>query len=124
MTIAELQKKIADLKEENAHRLKRVKAEQSTWSSVGTMIKVLEVQLKKLEDEQAQLPEVTDHALLRFAERVEGFDAEAAKRKIFTPEFLKQYKTLGDGQYPVNGFTVVVRKGIVRTILNNVKGEG
>jgi hypothetical protein len=61
---------------------------------------------------------VTDHAIVRYLERVEGRDIETIKKTI-TAEAEKAYPTLGDGEYPIKPgcrCTAVVRNSTVVTI--------
>jgi len=69
---------------------------------------------------------VTEHAMLRYLERVKGIDLEKIKLEIVTSEVLEQIKTLGAGTYPVKGkyfnldkqtFRIRVRDNAVVTVL-------
>jgi hypothetical protein len=61
---------------------------------------------------------VSDHAVIRYLERKEGFDAKAFRESILTPSFLKQVRKLGNGKYPIrDGMIAVVRQGVVVTII-------
>ena len=74
---------------------------------------------RKSAGKKLKLPllQVTDHAVLRYWERVIGFDPNDAIQQILTPELIEQYATLGDGEYPVNGFRVLIRNRKVITVL-------
>lgn len=72
-------------------------------------------QLKK----KAIDPIVSEHAILRYLERVVGLDIEAHKRVILPPETIEQIKKLGNGVYPVRGpknFKIRVQGGTVTTV--------
>ncbi len=43
---------------------------------------------------------ITEHAILRYLERVEGVDIERVKKDILDDKVLRQIKTLGTGYYP------------------------
>lgn len=62
---------------------------------------------------------VTDHALVRYFERVEGRDIEKIKAEINNPQLLQWYAELGDGgKYPVdNRYYVVIDDRVVKTVL-------
>lgn len=63
--------------------------------------------------------DVSDHAIVRYLDRVEGIDMEALKRLIITPKLLELYQALGDGELP-NGngpARCVVHNGVIVTIL-------
>lgn len=73
--------------------------------------------MKKKATNKKLIP-VTDHALVRYFERIEGRDIEKIKRQINNPDLLKWVATLGDGDYPVqNEYYARVHKGVVVTIL-------
>lgn len=55
-------------------------------------------------------PTITEHALLRYAERVLGMDLEAANADILSDRNIKAIKILGSGKYPIgNGCKAVVK---------------
>ena len=63
--------------------------------------------------------EVSDHAVVRYLERVEKKDLEQVKHNILTEEFMRIYNELGDGSIPNgNGLVVVVRNRRVVTVKN------
>lgn len=62
---------------------------------------------------------VSEHALLRTAERVFGYDSDKVK-KIITNAVSEIHKTIGDGEYPVSelGIIVVIKNNNVITVKN------
>lgn len=61
--------------------------------------------------------DVTDHALVRYLERVIGLDVEAFRLTMLTPDQLLMAKSLKECDIPLGGgVTAVVRGGIVVTI--------
>ncbi len=63
--------------------------------------------------------EVTDHAIVRYLERVMQLDISSIREKILTEEFMKQYKFLaGSGGEYTSGenFSLVVYKHRIVTI--------
>lgn len=60
---------------------------------------------------------VSDHAIVRYLERVACIPRSSIEREILSPELEDVVKQLGDGTYPVNGFRVVVEDNTVVTIL-------
>jgi len=63
--------------------------------------------------------QISDHALIRYLERVKGVDLEAIKQEIITEKLLHLYHTLGDGELP-NGedsTRCVICDGVIVTIL-------
>ena len=68
-----------------------------------------------------QEPIITEHAFLRYFERVCKYDLERVKALILTPDVLAQIKKLGNGTYPVEraggGFKIKVQNGAVVTVI-------
>lgn len=62
---------------------------------------------------------VSDHAVVRYLERIEGVDIEAIKKKILPEHMVKMTKALGNGYYPVGDtHKIRVKDGIVVTVLD------
>lgn len=94
-------------------------------------IKNIESQLKHHESESARLYyklrkmrrstelKVSDHALVRYLERVTGIDFEKIKEEVITPELVELYRKLGDGELPngVANTRCVIQNGVIVTIL-------
>lgn len=63
--------------------------------------------------------QVSDHALVRYLDRVKGLDVRALCSEIITPELVRLYTILGDGELP-NGIArqrCVIKNGVIVTIL-------
>lgn len=61
-------------------------------------------------------PRLSDHALLRYLERVKGIDVEGARREIMTPGIVAAVKALATSVL-VNGAKFLVRDGTIVTIM-------
>lgn len=80
--------------------------------------------LKKLKMVESQIEQhhtkeisVTEHALLRYFERVLGFDLEEIKEKILSEELEEHIDTLVSGKFPIgDGKYAVVKNRVVITI--------
>ena len=59
---------------------------------------------------------VTDHALLRYLERVMGLDMEACRDHIVTPE-IRDAVRIGAASIYQNGFTYIIEEGAIVTVL-------
>lgn len=61
---------------------------------------------------------VSDHAIIRFLERVKKMEREEFEKEILDEKLIKIIKTLGDGEFPLsNGRNIaVVKCGVVVTI--------
>lgn len=68
---------------------------------------------------------VSEHALLRYMERVMKIDLSQLEKEILTDSVLTQQAALGDGEYPSSGFSVKIRDSVVVTVLvPNMDGNG
>lgn len=83
----------------------------------------LEAEQKKLEKRLAAVQgpvgkvRVTDHAVLKYLERVEGVDVERARRSLVDEETATRIKQLRSGTFPRDGYRLKVRDGTVVTVL-------
>lgn len=65
-------------------------------------IKVCEGQINRLNDLSIEI-RVTDHAILRYLERVKGVDLEKVRKELMPYDVEKQIKMIGfSGIYPVD----------------------
>ena len=91
------------------------KVAQKTWLKKVKQLKNVGQQIKDLSKSE---PVVTEHALLRYAERVMGLDLDEVKAQILKPETVAQIKALGNGSYPIgNGRQAVVKDMSVVSIV-------
>ena len=75
--------------------------------------------IKEKRDEVDRLSKtfiVSEHALLRYAERVMGVDFQLIKDAILTEELKSQISLLGPGKYPIKDGVAVVRGNTIITI--------
>ncbi len=115
-------KKLSTLKSKLEGELDALKDEQKLLSkqinAKNTQIENIENQIKKLKKDSNGLI-VSEHALLRYIERVIGINLDDIANNILTEEVIKQYSSLGNGTYSVNGgdFKVVIKDKMVLSIL-------
>jgi len=85
--------------------------------------------LGKIREEIKKLKEgskiiVSEHAMLRYIERVLGIDLKEIERRILTDEVKEQYKIVGNGRFPINDeFRVLIRDNVVVTITGVEKNK-
>ena len=60
--------------------------------------------------------EVSDHAIVRYFERVLGYDFDRIKNDILTKEIIDNYEKLGDGTYQNGNFSLVIQNRKVVTV--------
>ena len=67
---------------------------------------------------QSQQIIMTEHAMLRYLERVKGIDFTELCQQVITEQLKTQIKTLGDGKYPIgDGYRVVVKNNAILTVV-------
>ncbi|MFA5426669.1 MAG: hypothetical protein WC279_00500 [Sulfurimonas sp.] len=99
-----------------------IKAQQKVLQS--SMDKQLS-QLKKYQDELLALQMdsmeiiISEHAILRYLERVYKLDTTKLYKEIIPPKVEKQIKEFGNGTYSVDGFSIRIVDNVVVTVLKN-----
>jgi hypothetical protein len=94
---------LSDAREQKKQADSSVKEEQNKLTE-------MKESLRKFEDSNKE-PFVTEHALLRYCERVLGIDLEEAASHILSDDIRKYIDEFGTGRFPNNekGFKVVVQ---------------
>lgn len=111
---------------------RRLREKQAEIDQIRESIKEKTQQLKVAERQRHALitqihnlrsdvegPLLTEHAVLRYFERVLGFDMQRVRSRILKDHTIDQIETLGSGHFPVEGGRLVVRKGTIVTVLNS-----
>ena len=62
-------------------------------------------------------PELTDHAVIRFLERVKGLDIDAIKAEMLPDRTREAIEFMGNGKVVNDRYTLVVRDGRVVTVI-------
>ena len=89
---------------------------------INERLSVAERNLRNTEEELKKLKTgnkiiVSEHAVLRYLERTMELDLKAVENEILSKEVVSQYRTLGNGKYPVsNGCKAVIKDNVVLTI--------
>lgn len=79
--------------------------------------------IEKLKKEMARLNskenlKVSEHAIVRYFERVIGYDIGCIEKKILSDQVTKLVEALGgNGSYPNDGFSVVMKNYTVTTVV-------
>lgn len=95
-------------------------------SSVRKDLEIKKLQLQKVLEkinhiriaikDSKKEPEVTDHALIRYLERVNGFDVEGFRRNILTPALIGAIKS-GAQRYKSDGIEFAINGNKVVTVV-------
>ena len=76
-------------------------------------------QIKAIEDAAVTVePVITEHALLRYIERVMGVDLAAIKEEMLGGRMREMITTLKTGSFPGGDYKLVVKNGVVITVDN------
>lgn len=121
--ISETCRTISFIKEEirNCKNDFRLSELQSEYKALVKDQQCLENKLRLIRDDKKRLKKreeviVSEHALLRYCERVLGIDLEEIKHKLLPESTIDQIKTLKSGIFPSKDLKLVVKNKIVVTI--------
>lgn len=117
----------------SAHQLKQLQTQRHAAEALylNAKAKYVDVQremekhkksLKNIDNEIGKLQRkvvVSEHALLRYFERVENNNLEDIKKKILPPDTEKMVMELGDGTYPVGIHKIKVKDNTIVTVLTD-----
>lgn len=106
---SKLEVKIKDLQ-------KTARESQSDYDKAMGQMKFIDKDIKSLATVEVV---VSEHAMLRYMERVMGFDLEIIRSAILSPDNLLMIKKLGSGRFPLSGGgRMVVRDKTVVSIVD------
>lgn len=81
-------------------------------------IKETENKIKELKNQTKKELIVSEHALIRYFERVEGININEIIQKISTDKLKTMVNTLGNGTFPIDGnFSVKVHNNVIITVI-------
>ena len=108
-----LQIKQKDLDSQKLILLRKMAEVQEGLNKVHKKYDVISKQIDQLTKDFI----VTEHALLRYCERIYNIDLNEMSKKIIESESLKRYDFLGNGEYPLrDGLKMIIRDKIIVTI--------
>ena len=89
---------------------------QKELSQKLNSIKQINAEIEKLNKQEGI--RVSEHAIVRYLERVKGLNVEKIQKEILSDDVMKLIEVLGgNGTYPKDGFSIVIRNNTVTTIL-------
>lgn len=114
------------LKQLESRRAKlRVEADvaEKTWLEAKKAFDSAQLRVTEIDQQIAQLsasavePVLTEHALLRYLERVKGLDLAQLKAEILAPDTVLKIKALKTCRLAIGGgVALIVDSGVVRTV--------
>lgn len=115
--LKQLKTQLNKLRDELAVLKLDVANKQRDCSTKINSIKNIEELIDKLENGNKTIA-VSDHAIMRYFERVKGFNIDDIKKEILSQEVKDLIDKLGgDGKYPNGEHQVVLKNNIVTTII-------
>lgn len=111
-----LQSQISKLKSDIDLDRAQLSTIQKGINSKLARVKELEKEFKKLGQNNELI--VSEHAILRYLERVKELDLEEVTNSILNEKAMELYEKLGNssGKYPADGFNLVIKDNVVITI--------
>lgn len=84
----------------------------------------LQNELKRINNliaqEQQKEPNITDHAVVRYFERVYGFNMDEIRAEILNTNIKAQIKAFCSGRFPSgSGWTAIVKQNTIISIITN-----
>lgn len=112
--IAELSCEVDDLKVRQSEIQKEAHVKQKK-------LQELIIEEKKLtEDPATKEVDITDHAVLRFMERVMKVDLQEIKKQMLPDAVKNQIETLGNGRYPISSNAyVIIKNGSAVSVISS-----
>ena len=93
-----------------------IQHKQKECSQKQKLIENLKIEMSKLENNQEL--KVSEHAIIRYFERVKGYDISEIEKEILSQEVINLTEQLGvNGNFPNKDFTVVMKNSTVITII-------
>jgi len=107
---------ISELEQEAARLAKDITALELQLGQARATFQTLNAEIARRK-RPAPEPRLSDHALLRYLERIKGVDVEGARREIMTPGIVAAVKAMATSVI-VNGARFLVKEGAIVTIMD------
>jgi hypothetical protein len=109
----QVERRLKALREELSVLDQKMRTEQRDLGSI-------DAQMSRLKQKNKVIV-ISEHAILRYLERVKGVDIEATKREIMPPSAAKAAQALGPGEYQAGTHSIKVKDNVVVTILTKLE---
>jgi hypothetical protein len=93
---------------------------QRNRSAINIEIDEVKLEIEK-EENTKKVIKVSDHAVLRYLERVGGMDLNAIRQAIVTDELIDIVSSIGgSGKFPLNeGHSIIMKDYVIVTLFHN-----
>lgn len=113
-----LEKEIDSLQEKNRKKLEECSKLQKEVSNKIHLRDSIQIKIAQIKNKDVEL-KVSDHAVLRYLERMEGVDVNSIRDKLLTPKLKEFVATVGgNGTFPIEGGKVIIRDNTIITVEN------
>lgn len=113
--IKELEQQLLELQAQEESLKKMIANKQRVLSTTKKEIDNVLQEIDKLSNKTEI--KISDHAIVRYFQRVKGIDLDQVRKEILSPSVLSWVETLGDGTYPSQDCKLVIRDNTVVTVM-------
>lgn len=110
-----LQTRLTVAKTELEAAREETRAAQKKEASCQSAVREIQNKIETLQASTKE-PIVSEHAFLRYFERVKGYDLNVVRNEILNEKVKEWIQEYQSGKFPADGFRVVVSKGTIVTI--------
>lgn len=107
------ERRLKALREELSSLDQKIRSETREIGDIDSQIAKLQTKAKN----QTKTVVFTEHAILRYLERVKGLDIDQVKKEMVPDLVTQQIRAMGNGEYPVGTHSVKIKDNTVVTIL-------
>ena len=97
--------------------IKEIEEKQIEASKLKRELGKIKQQIENLKSKDNGKIIITEHALLRYIERVLGINLNELQQRILDESDMKTIRSLGNCTYPKDGFKLKIKDGKVLTVL-------
>ena len=110
-----LQTRLSKLQGDYKPLVEAAKQAQRDQHTCLSRIKAIEAEIEGFKEKDII---VTEHAVLRYLERIMGFDLEQINKSLLTDDVKLMIGKMGDGKYPIDGGRMIVKNNTIISITN------
>ncbi|WP_155416735.1 hypothetical protein [Burkholderia vietnamiensis] len=114
--LKQLETRLSKLRAERDMTKQALREAEAAHVAAGEKVRAVEQEIASLKDATSE-PVLTEHALLRYIERVHGIDLDQIRAQMLTPAVTEQIRTLRSCRLPIgNGGILAVEAGDIKTV--------
>jgi len=117
-TVKDLKAERDDLTNKISSYTNQLKIAEDEIKKLSKQVSILDKKINEIENPlKKQRVAITEHALLRYLERVYKFDIKKLKENLLTEKVIEYIKNYKSGKITENGITYVFKNKVIVTIL-------